>query len=551
MSPCVDWRRDRGPSKNCVTSVFSGTGTDVKVEMVQYYWGCRQWADDAWWLQNAKGKGYLTLVSPWFFIHLAGGDPAINNRYFRGDNFEYQVATWNDYGESHYIGPMTGLAPAGATYVTPKNDHQAWADYTWYYATWWKSDAAPTIATDRVYMWARPHPKSASICSTDGVGAVNNAAWADDLLCISVFLKSTAQVYRFSGSNNSGTKTLNAGVNEFTVPLAAGRVGCSVTRSGVNLINFKPTDLTYSTAPTVCNVNERMDWTATRLRIGNIRERQDTNGGNNEEEENMSCVFAHVIVGNAYNYTIEQWTSNIELVSSKAIDVFSLNVRSDSWQPERVKQAYDAAQEAASDFKLSISLDMNELACASAADEQRLIDNFHHAGQKSSQRFYLPFENIFVNVCGGVVYIWTGKSHGWWQWLLSSAAIPIYFIPNFHVGDPTALNTTWNFIDGYNLWNAWPQTGKDDTQWPDDAWDMQHAPGKSYMTLVSPWFFIRRSSGANRYHRGDNFMYRSRWEQLIENRDSLNLVEIATWNHFGESAAAGWEYTGRYQLCFM
>ncbi|KAF8600437.1 glycoside hydrolase family 71 protein, partial [Ceratobasidium sp. AG-I] len=229
-------------------------------------------ADDAWWLQNAKGKGYLTLVSPWFFIHLAGGDPAINNRYFRGDNFEYrarwqqlianrdslpfvEVATWNDYGESHYIGPMTGLAPAGATYVTPKNDHQAWADYTWYYATWWKSGAAPTIATDRVYMWARPHPKSASICSTDGVGAVNNAAWADDLLFISVFLKSTAQVYCFSGSNNSGTKTLNAGVNEFTVPLAAGGVGCSVTRSGVNLIDFKPADFTYSTSPTVCNVS--------------------------------------------------------------------------------------------------------------------------------------------------------------------------------------------------------------------------------------------------------------------------------------------------------
>jgi hypothetical protein len=36
-----------------------------------------------------------------------------------------------------------------------------------------------------VYMWARPHPKGASICSTDGVGAVNNAAWADDLLFVS------------------------------------------------------------------------------------------------------------------------------------------------------------------------------------------------------------------------------------------------------------------------------------------------------------------------------------------------------------------------------
>lgn len=34
-----------------------------------------------------------------------------------------EVATWNDYGESHYIGPMTGLAPKGATYVTRKSSN--------------------------------------------------------------------------------------------------------------------------------------------------------------------------------------------------------------------------------------------------------------------------------------------------------------------------------------------------------------------------------------------------------------------------------------------
>ncbi|CAE7215672.1 unnamed protein product [Rhizoctonia solani] len=231
-----------------------------------------QWADDAWWMQNAKGKGYLTLVSPWFFIHRAGGDPSINNRYLRGDNFMYrqrwqqlisnrdslpfvEVATWNDYGESHYIGPMSGLWPSDVKYITANNDHQAWADYTWYYATWWKSGAAPTIATDRVYMWARPHPKNAAVCSNDGVGAVLNAGWADDVLYISLFLKSSAQAYCYSGSNNSGTKSLNAGVNEFTIPLSAGGVGCTVTRNGVTLINYKPTDFSYTTSPSVCNMN--------------------------------------------------------------------------------------------------------------------------------------------------------------------------------------------------------------------------------------------------------------------------------------------------------
>ena len=56
----------------------------------------------------------------------------------RGDNFEYrarwqqlianrdslpfvEVATWNDYGESHYIGPRTGSLPEGDNYVTRKS----------------------------------------------------------------------------------------------------------------------------------------------------------------------------------------------------------------------------------------------------------------------------------------------------------------------------------------------------------------------------------------------------------------------------------------------
>ncbi|KAG8761038.1 hypothetical protein FRC12_009467 [Ceratobasidium sp. 428] len=157
---------------------------------------------------------------------------------------------------------MSGLAPAGADYITPQNDHQAWADYTWYYATWWKSGVAPAITTDRVYMWARPHPESAKICSTDGVGAVNHAVWAEDLLFVSVFLKSPAQLYCYSGSNNLGTKSLAAGVNEFTIPLAPGGAGCTVTRNGVSVISYLPSDFTFTTSPTICNMNA---WTGFRV----------------------------------------------------------------------------------------------------------------------------------------------------------------------------------------------------------------------------------------------------------------------------------------------
>ncbi|KAG8695099.1 hypothetical protein FRC11_001737 [Ceratobasidium sp. 423] len=63
------------------------------------------------------------------------------------------------------------------------------------------------------------------------------------------------------------------------------------------------------------------------------------------------AVFAHVIVGNTYNYTPDQWASDIVLAASKAIDVFTMNVGKDDWQPARVLDAYNAAQNVAPNFK--------------------------------------------------------------------------------------------------------------------------------------------------------------------------------------------------------
>ncbi|KAG8703767.1 hypothetical protein FRC08_002652 [Ceratobasidium sp. 394] len=216
------------------------------------------------------------MVSPWFFAHCPGGPST--NRYLRGDNFMYtnrwkqliqnrnsqsfvEIGSWNDYGESHYIEPLTGSIPANTGYVNAKTNHAAWADLTGYYATWFKTGATPTIKSDKVYMWARSQPKNTGVCNYDGIGAVQNANWADELLYISVFLKSSAQVSCFSGGNKSGAKSLKAGVNEFTVPLSAGSIGCSVIRGGVKVLDYKPTDFTYTTSPSICSMNA---WTGMR-----------------------------------------------------------------------------------------------------------------------------------------------------------------------------------------------------------------------------------------------------------------------------------------------
>lgn len=69
-------------------------------------------------------------------------------------------------------------------------------------------------------------------------------------------------------------------------------------------------------------------------------------------------VFAHHIVGNTYPYNISDWLEDVDLAHQYDIDAFALNVGSDSWQPARVADAYMAAQQSNTGFKLFLSLDM-------------------------------------------------------------------------------------------------------------------------------------------------------------------------------------------------
>lgn len=77
---------------------------------------------DASYFDFLKGKPYMAPVSPWFYTNLPGYD---KNWLWRGDSLwvdrwnqliagEFQpefvqIISWNDYGESHYIGPLLKL----------------------------------------------------------------------------------------------------------------------------------------------------------------------------------------------------------------------------------------------------------------------------------------------------------------------------------------------------------------------------------------------------------------------------------------------------------
>jgi len=64
------------------------------------------------------------------------------------------------------------------------------------------------------------------------------------------------------------------------------------------------------------------------------------------------------MVGNTYSYTKETWLKDIRLAHDYGIDAFALNIGTSDWQSGQVDNAYQAAKDSGTDFKLFISFDM-------------------------------------------------------------------------------------------------------------------------------------------------------------------------------------------------
>ena len=89
----------------------------------------------------------------------------------------------DDYGESHYIGPIEGAQPMSEGWVNGF-DHQGtlsgflsghvsgtltevslkgWLDLQQYYTSAFKSGVYPSVLRDRIFLWARLYPANADV----------------------------------------------------------------------------------------------------------------------------------------------------------------------------------------------------------------------------------------------------------------------------------------------------------------------------------------------------------------------------------------------------
>lgn len=65
-----------------------------------------------------------------------------------------------DYGESHYIAPVRGAQPNSEAWVDGF-PHSPWLVLNAYFARAFKEGRMPPIKHDKIFVWARPHPKDA------------------------------------------------------------------------------------------------------------------------------------------------------------------------------------------------------------------------------------------------------------------------------------------------------------------------------------------------------------------------------------------------------
>ena len=253
-------------------------------------------------------------------------------------------------------------------------------------------------------------------------------------------------------------------------------------------------------------------------------------------------VWAHFMVGNTYPYAGSDWLSDINAASSYGIDGFALNMGSDSWQPARIADAYSAVSQSGTQFKLFLSLDMTSLSCSSASDAQNLVNMVKTYASNPSQAMHNG-KVLVSTFAGSDCTFGTGSSNGWqtaFVQALNAQGVDIFFVPSLFSDITTFASNTW--MDGELNWNSgWP-TGDADLSTASDVAYAAALGSKEYMPAISPFFFTHfgvDSWNKNWLWRGDDWLYCTRWEQIISMRESVKMTEILTWNDYGESSYIG------------
>ncbi|KAL8733773.1 MAG: hypothetical protein Q9181_003467 [Wetmoreana brouardii] len=222
---------------------------------------------DQSYIEALGGKPYMAPASPWFSTHYGPEVSYSKNWVFPGDLLWYnrwtnilavgpqyvEIITWNDYGESHYIGPLSSphYDDGNSKWV---NDmpHDGWLEMAKPFIAAYKAGSKSVkefIKRDQIIYWYRPTLKSASCDSTDNTmkpvdnpsenffpGRPNGADSVSDSVFI-VALLTEAGTVTVSSGGKSKTFDGQAGANAWAVPMGIGKQTFSLARGGSTVLS--------------------------------------------------------------------------------------------------------------------------------------------------------------------------------------------------------------------------------------------------------------------------------------------------------------------------
>lgn len=233
-------------------------------------------APDVAWKAALGPKAFMMGVAPWFYTDL----PQWNKQWvWRGDDLWHlrwqqvlavnpsfvEIVTWNDYGESHYIGPIYDQGvPTGAGRYVDGMPHDAWRETLPYYIAAYKNGGSAPVTTEKLTYWYRLTPAAAG--NPDGVVGNDKdyqqtlpaASVVQDKVFVTAIVKSAATVTVSIGGSQVGSQLCaTAGACHFSVNFGGktGAVVITMARNGQTVLSGTGKSITSQPADGITNFN--------------------------------------------------------------------------------------------------------------------------------------------------------------------------------------------------------------------------------------------------------------------------------------------------------
>jgi hypothetical protein len=193
-------------------------------------------------------------VSPWFSTHFGPEVSYSKNWVFPSDLLWFnrwtnilkskpqfvEIITWNDYGESHYVGPLSSKhTNDGSSKWANDMPHNGWLDMAKPFIEAYKKGASSPdqfIASDQLIYWYRPTPGSINCDATDTAGRPDGWNQMADSVFVVALLTSPGTVVVSSGPDTT-TFSAPAGATAFEVPMRVGAQQFTLKRGSQTVLS--------------------------------------------------------------------------------------------------------------------------------------------------------------------------------------------------------------------------------------------------------------------------------------------------------------------------